>query len=77
MSKKQLAKAGVLAAMITGLLMYLVSLHAWMLIMGTFVCAIFMLIFFLTVLVWTNGAILPNPYAHCLVVLKKRGQEDE
>lgn len=77
MSKKQLAQAGVLAAMITGLLMYLVSFHAWMLIMGTCVCAIFMLIFFLVVLVWTKGAILPNPYPHYRVVLKERGQEDE
>lgn len=77
MSKKKLMQAGVLAAMITGLLMYLIFFHAWMLIMGIIVCAIFVLIFFLVVLVWTKGAILPNPYAHCRVVLEKRGKEDE
>lgn len=77
MSKKQLMQAGALAAMITGLLMYLVFFHAWMLIMGICVSAIFVLIFFLVVLVWTKGAILPSPYPHYRVVLKERGQEDE
>lgn len=54
MSKEKLMLAGVLAAMITGLLMYLILFHAWMLIMGIVACAIFMLIFFFVVLVWAK-----------------------
>lgn len=77
MSKKQLMQAGVLAAMITGLLMYLIFFHGWILIMGICTLGIFACIFFIVALVWTKGAILPNPYPYCHVVLKKGRQEDE
>lgn len=77
MSKKQLMQAGALAAMITVLFEYLMFYHAWLLIMGIRTLGIFACIFFLVVLVWTKGAILPDPYPHCHVVLKKRGKEDE
>lgn len=77
MSKKQLMQAGVLAAIITGLLMYLIFFHGWILIMGICTLGIFACIFFIVALVWTKGAIIPNPYAHCRVVLEKRGKEDE
>lgn len=77
MSKKQLAQAGVLAAMITVLFECLMFYHAWLLINGICILGIFACIFFLVVLVWTKGAILPNPYPYCHVVLKKRGKEDE
>ena len=77
MSKKQLVQAGLLAAMIAGLFEYLMFYHAWLLIMGICTLGIFACIFFLVVLVGTKGAILPNPYPYCHVVLKKRGKEDE
>ena len=54
MSKKQLAKAGVLAAMITVLFEYLMFYHAWLLINGICALGIFACIFFFVVLVWTK-----------------------
>nr|DAV06931.1 MAG TPA: hypothetical protein [Caudoviricetes sp.] len=76
MNKKQLAQAGILAAMITGLLVYLIFFHGWLLIMGMCVSGIFACIFFLVALVLTKGAIIPNPYPHYCVALKGR-KEDE
>lgn len=76
MSKKQLAQAGVLAAMITVLFEYLMFYHAWLLINGICTLGIFACTFFLVVLVWTKGAILPNPYPYSHVV-NRRGEEDE
>ena len=77
MRKKQMAQAVVLASMITVLFEYLMFYHAWLLINGSCTLGIFACIFFLVVLVWTKGAILPNPYPYCHVVLKKREKEDE
>lgn len=62
MSRKQLMQAGALAAIITGLFEYLMFYRPWLLINGTCALGIFACIFFLVVLVWTKGAILPNPY---------------
>ncbi len=77
MSKKQLAQAGVLAAIITGLLIYLAFYHARLLANGICILMIFACIFVMVVLVWPKGAIIPNPHPYCRGVLKKRGQEDE
>nr|DAR33473.1 MAG TPA: hypothetical protein [Caudoviricetes sp.] len=77
MSKKQLAQAGVLAAMITVLFEYLMFYHAWLLINGICTLGIFACIFFLVVLVGTKGAILPNPYPHCSVLCKEERRKDE
>lgn len=76
MTKKQLAQAGVLAAIITGLLMYLIFFHGWLLIIGMCACGMFACIFFLVALVLTKGAIIPNLYPPCCVALKGR-KEDE
>lgn len=76
MSRKQLMQAGVLAAMITGLFEYLMFQNPWLLINGICIFGIFACIFFLVVLVWTKGAILPNPYPYSHVV-NRRGEEDE
>ena len=62
MTKKQLAQAGILAAMITGVLVYLVHFHPWLLITGIYVLVMFMFVFFFVVLVWTKGAIIPHPF---------------
>lgn len=62
MSKKQLAQAGVLAAMITGLLVYLVHFHPRLLITGIYVLMMFAFVFFLVTLVWTKGEIIPRPF---------------
>lgn len=66
MTKKQCIGIGIIAAILTGVFMYLVFYFSHELVEGMFwVTAIgccFGCIYLLIALIWTKGEILPNPY---------------